>query len=222
MNGNRLARRLVRIIMNLLARVEVHGYENLPPAGSYTIAANHLGRLDVPLVYYVLDRTDVIVLIAEKYSEFAIFRWFARKLNSIFIDRYNPDIRALRETLNRMKRGEVLVVAPEGTRSPTEALIEARPGVSYLAAKAGVPVVPVAISGSEDRLVKAQLLRFKRPLITIRIGEPFMLQPLASKDREEVLKQHTDEIMCQIAALLPPKYHGFYTNHPRLRELLQE
>jgi 1-acyl-sn-glycerol-3-phosphate acyltransferase len=101
------------------------------------------------------------------------------------------------------------------------ALIHAWPGASYLAAKAGVPVLPVAVTGTEDVVVKDRLRHFKRIHIHIRVGEPFMLPPLNRQERDKILQQSTDEMMCQIAALLPPAYRGIYADHPRLAELLR-
>ena len=96
-------------------------------------------------------------------------------------------------------------------------------GVSYLAAKMGFPLVPVGIAGTYDEIFFVQLKHFHRPHINIHIGPMFSLPPLPaeSQGREEALKTDTDEIMCQIAAQLPPENRGFYADHPRLKELLQ-
>jgi 1-acyl-sn-glycerol-3-phosphate acyltransferase len=99
-------------------------------------------------------------------------------------------------------------------------LIEARGGTGYLAAKAGVPIIPAALTGTEDHLVKARLRRLQRVPVKLNVGKPFILPPLPVRNREAVLEQYTEEIMCQIAALLPPAYWGVYTEHPRLKELL--
>jgi 1-acyl-sn-glycerol-3-phosphate acyltransferase len=142
-------------------------------------------------------------------------------MDAIWVDRFGADFRALREMLNRLQRGGVLAIAPEGTRSQNGALIEGRPGVSYLAAKAGVPILPVAATGTQDALVEEQLSRFRKTHITVRIGQPFILPPLQSQDRDAVLQGYTDEIMCRIAALLPPDYRGVYADHPRLKQLTE-
>jgi 1-acyl-sn-glycerol-3-phosphate acyltransferase len=83
-------------------------------------------------------------------------------------------------------------------------------------------VVPVAVTGTEDELVAAQLRRLRRPRLVVRIGEPFLLPPLNNREREKQLQEHTDEIMCRIAALLPSDYRGVYAVHPRLLSILQE
>jgi 1-acyl-sn-glycerol-3-phosphate acyltransferase len=66
---------LIRLIFNLIARVEVRGYENLPKEGSFVITTNHLGIVDVPIAFYALDRWDMFVMIGEKWQNFGLFRW---------------------------------------------------------------------------------------------------------------------------------------------------
>jgi 1-acyl-sn-glycerol-3-phosphate acyltransferase len=165
---------------------------------------------------------DITMLIAEKYYANPVFRFLGKQLDGVFIDRFNADAGALREALNRLKRGGLVVMAPEGTRSPTEGLIEGQPGSGYLAAKAGVPIVPVGITGSEDRLVMQHLRRFHRAQIKAWVGKPFVLPPYDNKNREASIQHATDEIMCQIAALIPPHNRGIYAGHPRLSEILSQ
>jgi 1-acyl-sn-glycerol-3-phosphate acyltransferase len=216
-----IIRGLIRFLFNLIARVEVRGYENLPKDSSFVIATNHLGFVDVPIAFYALDRWDMFVLIAEKWGEIDLVRWVGKYFNFIFIDRFNPDIKALRKVISLMESNNILVIAPEGTRSRTGALIEAKPGVSYLATKLNRPIVPVAITGTEDKNLFGNLKRLRRSHITLTAGRVFSLPPLPRENRDEVLKRYTDEIMCHIAALLPEKYRGVYADHPRLKELLE-
>jgi len=219
--GYQLARFIIHTIVRLSCRIDVKGLELLPRSGSYIAVANHLGRLDAAMVYYFLDRPDVILLVAEKYRDNPLTAWFARQLNGVYIDRFNADFVAVREVLKRLKAGGVLVMAPEGTRSLTEALQPGNPGAAYLAAKAGTQIYPVGVTGTEDRKVWANLKRLRRSQVTGRVGQPFTLPPLKGSDRDAALKQYTDEIMCRIAALLPPGYRGVYAEHPRLQELLE-
>jgi 1-acyl-sn-glycerol-3-phosphate acyltransferase len=212
---------IIRRIFNLISHVEASGYENLPKDSSFVIATNHLGFVDVPIAFYALDRWDMFVLIAEKWGKIALVRWVGKYFNFIFIDRFNPDIKALRQVISLMEENNILVIAPEGTRSRTGALIEAKPGVSYLATKLNRPIVPVAITGTEDNNLFGNLKRLRRSHITLTAGPTFTLPPLPRENRDEVLNSYTDEIMCRIAVLLPEKYRGVYTDHPRLKELLQ-
>ena len=211
---------LVRVLINLLARVEVSGLENIPRDSSFVIAANHQGFIDTFLVYYALDRWDMFIVIGEKWGRIKFFRWVGKYFNFVFIDRFNPDLRALRNIIERMRAGQVLVIAPEGTRSRTGALIEAKPGASYLAAKLGYPILPAAISGTPDRIILNDLRHLRRAPVTVTAGKLFTLPPLPVKEREARLAQSTDEIMCRIAALLPEAQRGVYAYHPRLKQLL--
>jgi 1-acyl-sn-glycerol-3-phosphate acyltransferase len=220
--GFKFVQWMIRLLIRLTVRLHVEGMEKAPASGAYIVVSNHLGRLDPALVYYLLDRDDLVLLVAEKYAKVPFIPWVVRQLNSMFIDRFNPDIKTVREALNRLKSGSALILAPEGTRSKTEALLEARPGASYLAIKAQALIVPVALSGTEDRVVKANLRRLRRSDVTIRVGDAFTLPPMPSTDRDAALQAATDEMMCRIAALLPEKYRGFYASHPRTLELLQE
>jgi 1-acyl-sn-glycerol-3-phosphate acyltransferase len=215
-----LIRFLIRLLVPVVMRLDVSGMENLPEKGAFIAAANHLGVLDPVLVYYLLDRQDIILIIAEKHSKYTLVRWLVRNLDVIFIDRYNADMAVMREVLKRLRKGGVLVIAPEGTRSRSGTLLEGRQGASYLAAKAGVPIVPVGAVGTEDRLFLRNLKRLRKTPVTVRIGKSFCLSALPKENREAILQADTIEIMCRIAALLPPEYRGAYADHSRLKELL--
>jgi 1-acyl-sn-glycerol-3-phosphate acyltransferase len=209
---------LARWLFTLLSRLEVSGLENIPQRGGVILAANHLSRLDSPLVFAMVERGDVTALVADKYRRNWLLRPLIEVVHGIWIDRERADFQALRAAREYLQNGGGLGIAPEGTRSHTGALKEAKTGVAYLADKANVPVVPVAIWGTEAAI--AELSRLRRPVIHLTFGRPFCLPTLERSDRSAALQRNTDEIMCQIAALLPPAYRGVYAGHPRLSEIL--
>jgi 1-acyl-sn-glycerol-3-phosphate acyltransferase len=215
-----VVRWLVRALINLFAQVEISGYEYIPKGSDFVIATNHLGIVDAPLAFYALDRWDIYIPVAEKWEKNPILKWLGKYFNFIFIDRFNPDIKALRQILDLMKQDNVIAIAPEGTRSRVGSLIEGRPGVSYLATKLNRPILPVAIWGTEDKVFWGNAKRLRRNHVFMKAGPAFMLPPLPRENRDQALKQYTDEIMCRIAVMMPERYHGFYANHPRLKELL--
>lgn len=219
----KFTRFLIRFLLRLLTCVEVRGWENIPTAANFIITANHIGLVDAFLPFYIINNTNLVLMVGEKWEKLWIMRWLGRGLNFLFIDRFNPDLKAIREVIARMKHGEVLVITPEGTRSKVGYLIEGKPGVSYLAAKLGYPLAPVGISGTFDEIFFDQLKRLHRPHIIVNIGPSFILPPLPTEaqSREVALKVDTDEIMCRIAALLPQEQRGFYVDHPRLKEILE-
>lgn len=216
----KLVRFIIRIVMKLIARIEVRNTENIP-SGNFIMASNHLGRLDSAVLLYIFDREDIIMPVAEKYKNHPIFGVIGRAANAVWLNRFETDFHALREMLKRMKEGGMLVIAPEGTRSKTGALQPGKAGVSYLAAKSGYPVLPVALTGTEDRYVVEQLKHFRRIHITATAGKLMTLEMPQGKNREQILADQTEEIMCQIAALLPRGYHGVYADSPRLKELME-
>lgn len=215
---------LIQIFFKLTCRVKMNGIENLLSNDRVIAAANHLGTLDAPLILSqpeIAQHSNLIVPVAKKHSKYAIYRFAVKHLDFLWLDRFNVDLKTLKEVFKRLNKPEsLMVIAPEGTRSPTGALIEAKPGVIYIAAKSGAKIVPAAIINSEDKAVIQSFKKLKRHSITIQIGKPISIPSLPRQNKDAFLKKYTDETMCQIAALLPEQYRGFYANHPRLKEIL--
>lgn len=210
--------KILRTLIFGLTRPTFYGAENIPREGGVIVATNHLSRLDTLLLMLNPTRPDITALVADKYKRYPLFRWILETGGIIWLDRENADFGAVRTAVAVLNKGVALGIAPEGTRSKAATLLEGKAGTALVALKAGVPIVPVAISGTERVFTRAFTLQF--PKITITFGKPFRLPPLDRDRRDEQMKEYTEEIMCQIAALLPEKYHGFYAGHPRLKELL--
>ena len=111
---------LIPFVLNSFTKINISGYENLPEKGGFVIAVNHLGFLDAPMAYYALDNWNLFIPVAEKWEENPLWRFLGKHLNFIFIDRFTPDLKAMREIWNRMADGQTLVIAPEGTRARDE------------------------------------------------------------------------------------------------------
>lgn len=179
-----------------------------------------MSRLDIPVLFITPNRPEITALVTTKYLKYPLLRWFIVTAEGIWLDRDTADFSAFRKAVEALKQGKALGIAPEGTRSQTAKLIEGKPGTALLALRTGVPIVPVAIVGTEDGMSK--LLRLKRPRITAEYGKPIIPPKLDRSNREGQLQNLTVEVMCRIAAMMPQKYHGFYADHPRLKELLAE
>ena len=217
----RITRAVARFILKIIARIDIEGSIDYP-SGGLIVTGNHVGRLEAFLVILMANRDDIVLILAEKYRKYAFWRYVARKVDAIWVNRFDADLAAMREVMKRLQRGEVLAVAPEGTRSPTATLLPGKPGAAYLAGKTNLPIIPIGVTGTEDRVVVERLKRLRRLDIRARVGEPYRLPPMPRGDRDAWLHTQTDEIMCQIAALLPPDHRGVYSDHPRLWTLLQE
>ncbi len=214
-------RSIVRFVMNIIADVEVVGMEKLPQ-GNVIVAANHLGRLDTAVLLYILDREDIIMAVAEKYKNHLIFGAIGRAANAIWLNRFEADFAALREILARMQQGGLMVIAPEGTRSKTASMQQGKMGAAFLASKSGYPVLPVALTGTEDAGVLANLKRFRRSKIKVVASTAYSIEIPKGKGRDQAMNEATDELMCRIAALLPESYRGYYMDFPRVKELEQK
>jgi 1-acyl-sn-glycerol-3-phosphate acyltransferase len=214
-----LFRAIFRFLFWFLTDTTVRGVERIPTEGACILTLNHLGIVDAPLVFTLIKRNDATGLVGLTHKENPFLRWLVNQMDGIWIDRENPDVEALKKARGYLKKGWLLGIAPEGTRSDSHALIEAKSGVAFLADKLDGVIVPVGVAGTEGGLKK--MFAFQRPKFSAVVGEPFRLPPLDRKNREKSLQGNTDEIMCQIAVLLPPKYRGTYANHPRLKDLLK-
>ena len=209
---------MIQKVLNAIADVEIVHPEYLPENGAVILATNHMSRFDIPLLGVTPTRPDIRPLVADKYLNYPVLRWFSEQAGAIWIDRSKADFTAFRQAIEIIKQGGCLGIAPEGTRSTTKELLEGKSGIVLLAIKTGVQVVPAGISGTETAV--ENLMRFKRPHLKLNYGPPFQLPALSRENREEELQKSTDEVMCRIAALLPEKYHGFYVGHPRIKELV--
>jgi 1-acyl-sn-glycerol-3-phosphate acyltransferase len=214
----KLAKWLFHLAFVLLTRVEEKNLENLPAKGPYILAANHLSRADPPLLFTYFGGENVTGWVANKYRRNLFFGLLVRLGNPIFIRRGEIDRHAIEAAVEALRDGKIFGLAPEGTRSRVGSLLRGKTGIAYLADAAQVPILPVAITGTDT--VFRDLLHLRRPEITITFGELFSLPPLDPEDRNAGLRQNADEVMCRIAAMLPESYRGVYADHPRLKEFL--
>jgi 1-acyl-sn-glycerol-3-phosphate acyltransferase len=212
--------KIIKFLLFGLTKVEYQDTYLVPPEGPLIVVTNHLSRLDIPVLLENPVRPEITALVAEKYREHWFFAWILDTSGIIYLDRSKADFSAFREARRVIQSGVAMGIAPEGTRSHDHQLAEGKEGAAMLAMQLQVPIVPVGIHGTEKAF--QTLKKFRKPVITARFGESFLLPPFTRDNRAEQLKKGTEEIMCRIAMLLPEQYHGFYANHPRLNELASE
>jgi 1-acyl-sn-glycerol-3-phosphate acyltransferase len=222
-NAQRRTARFLRWLFNglfaLLTVRDVEGLDRFPTDRPCILATNHLSIYDPALIYGLIGDERFTGWAAEKWERHLIFGSILKLGGAIFIQRGQVDRRALDKALCWLRQGGIFGIAPEGTRSRTGGLIRGKTGVAYLAHEAGVPIIPLAHSGTEGSI--RSLFRFHRQKIRVRFGEPIHLTAPEPNQRNAALRRDTDEVMCHIAALLPAAYRGVYRDHPRLAELLQ-
>jgi len=189
-------------IFSVITRFCVRGLHNVPRQGPFIIASNHISWTDIPMVVQSLPNT--VVYMAKEESFYSRLGWLVRFLGAFPVKRGEGDRRAIKAADDQLKKGKIFVIFPEGTRSKTHTLAKAHAGLGMIALRAGVPVIPAAIWGSEFALKKF------RPEVTVQYGEPLLLKPKGNKITREDIETATDEVMHHIAAMLPPQYRGVY------------
>jgi 1-acyl-sn-glycerol-3-phosphate acyltransferase len=198
-----LAQLIARILIHSVARVHVEGAANAGIKPPYIIATNHLTSWDPPLIFAAWPaNAHLTVLAADKWRKVLPIRWLFDAMGAIWVRRGDVDRTALRACIDVLKRGGVMGMSPEGTRSRTGSLQQGRSGVTYLSIKAGVPVLPVALWGVEQ--IGPNLRRLRRTDIYLRVGPPLTMDPALSLDA------NTAQLMHTIAGMLPEKYRGVY------------
>jgi 1-acyl-sn-glycerol-3-phosphate acyltransferase len=193
---------LVKIVFAIIARVRLSGLENVPAAGPFIIASNHLSWFDVPLIPAYFSRP--VIYMAKEETFQSRIGWLVRFLGAFPVKRGEADRQALRTADEQLKEGNIIVIFPEGTRSRTHTMARGHSGLGMIALRSGVPVLPVAVSGSE------KLLKKFRPRITVTYGQPMILKPRGQKVTREDVDAATEQVMHRIAEMLPPEYRGAY------------
>jgi len=214
----RVVARVAQWIGHALASVSIEGLENLPRRGAVILAANHASNLDPILAgAWVSDalRTRRIHWLGKReLFSWPLFGWMCALGGVHPVDRSTTDIEAFRLATRILERGYVLLIFPEGTRSPTGALQEAKDGMAQLALRTGAQIVPIGISDSDRVWPKGRRLPspFPRRRVRVRIGEPFLAADVVppSLGRREAKAAATRAIMGRIASLLAPRQRGFY------------
>jgi len=191
----------------ILTNLHIEGMENIPSHSGYLLTINHQSLYDPPLALSFWSYAPE-ALGAEKtmYNNGIIgiiMRWYG----TLPVKRDGDDRAALRTALKVLQNDLPLLIAPEGTRHP-EGLRDPQHGASFLAMKTGVPLVPVAISGTAG--IFRTLRKGRRQKVEMVIGKPYHLPNLPDTTRRDALRIHTDYIMKKIAELLPNRHRGIY------------
>jgi 1-acyl-sn-glycerol-3-phosphate acyltransferase len=212
----RLVALICRVLLRCFTRVRVEGLEHVPRSGALIIAPNHISNADPPLIggwlAPALHRRPRFMAKEQLFA--GVLGWFLRSQGVIMVKAGGSDVDAYRVARALVEAGEVMVIFPEGTRSADGRLGTPRPGVSLLATRHGVPVLPVGISGTDDFLRRGQRLPHVGARVVVRVGRPY--QPVAERggDRRAALAAADAELMRRIAALVEPRHRGDWEPWP--------
>ncbi len=196
-----VAKRLVRwFIFPLLGGLEVHGVENVPAAGGAVIAPNHVSYLDPPFLSGFLPRRAYFMAKRELF-EVPVLGWVLHR-NCVFpVERGAPDRAALRHGVEILRQGQLLVIFPEGTRSSDGRIGPGELGCALVAGRAGVPIIPCAMVGS-DRILTRHARMLGRSRLYCAFGEPVTVEPdPRGRFSRPALQRATDTLMERVTTL---------------------
>jgi 1-acyl-sn-glycerol-3-phosphate acyltransferase len=204
----RLVTSTIRSLSRILCRVEDAELARVPHRGPLILAVNHINFLEVPVVYtHLMPRPITAFAKAENWKN-PLMRPLMDLWRGIPLRRGEADLAAMRLAIAALEAGQILAVAPEGTRSGHGRLLRGRPGIALLALRTSSTVLPIACHGYETFWQNAKRLR--RTDFEIAVGAPFRLHRTAGRQTGQVRQEMADEVMYQIAALLPRRYRGVY------------
>lgn len=201
-------RGVIRFLLFIFATWTVKGKENLPGQGPLVIVSNHLHIADSPIVAASIPRKSYFMAKEDLWHN-SWSRYWVENFGAFPVKRDSFDREAIRQAEDKLKQGFAVIMFPEGGRSPTAKMRQGLPGAALIASHMNVPILPVAIMGSE-KLKDLWWCFIHHPRITITIGKPFNLPPAEGKTSRERRQQMIDYIMRKIAALLPTEYQGVY------------
>ena len=208
---------LLKLIAKVFLNVSSEGIENFPQTGPVLVVINHLGNADTPALISVLPAPPDALGEIELF-ELPILGKLMDWYGMIWLHRGRADTRALRAALDGLAEGRIIIIAPEGRYSLTGALEEGTGGAAFLAYKSGAPILPIAITGTENENVYRYMKKFRRARVNVKAGKMFKLVEQTNgvsvnelKGRRNAVTEGTRQIMQSLAELLPEKYQGAYS-----------
>jgi 1-acyl-sn-glycerol-3-phosphate acyltransferase len=210
-----IARPLVRLVLGsifrVLAPVRIMGKENIPYGQAYIVAFNHVSLFDPPFlgVFWPehLEAMGAVDIWSRPGQNILVRLW-----GGIPVHRGEYDRELFDTVISALQSGHPLMIAPEGGRSHSPGLHQAKPGIAFITEKIDVPILPVGIVGTTDDFMH-KASRGKRPTLEMYIGKPLHLPAMQGRgeERRQARQANADMVMQALARLLPDEYRGFYS-----------
>jgi len=200
----------LKTITDLMFRVDSAELTKIPSRGPLILITNHVHMPEIPTLFLrLVPRPVTGMLLASRWDN-ALLRWMLNAFHIIPLRRGEADLAGLRLGLEMLHQGYIVIVDPEGTRSHNGQLQAGRAGAVLMALRSGAPLIPVVHYGSENYL--QNLRRLRRTDFHFVVGKPFRIDPQAATSLHHLRQPIIDEVMAQMAALLPPQYRGVYVD----------
>jgi 1-acyl-sn-glycerol-3-phosphate acyltransferase len=209
----RIINTFINRLLHMFVHIETGELKRIPAKGPLLLITNHINFLEGPIVYTELQRYQERNLTGFAKIEFwdnFVMGFLFDTWDTIPLRRGEADLSAIRDAVARIKAGAIFAMAPEGTRSHDARLRRAHSGIAMLGYMSGAPILPIAGYGHENYI--SDFKRFHRPTYHLTMGKPFRLDTGGQRIRGDMRQEMADEIMYQLAALLPERYRGEYAN----------
>jgi 1-acyl-sn-glycerol-3-phosphate acyltransferase len=200
-----------KALTGLMFRVDATALGKVPGRGPLIIVTNHVHIPEIPTLYVrLLPRKVYGMAQAERVLDRNLWGAILRWIDTIPVWRGEADLNALRTAIRILTEGGIILLDPEGTRSHDGRLQKGQPGVILMAVHSGAPVLPVVHYGSEN--YQENLKRLRRTEIHYVVGKPFRVDAGGERVTSATRQEMIDEVMYQMAGLLPPQYRGAYAD----------
>ena len=205
-----LTNAILYFLTSIACRIEDAELKRVPPEGPLILVANHISFLEAPINILRLAPRPITGFSKIENWDNRFYKFLFTLWDLIPITRGEVDRQAFRQAQEALKQNKILAIAPEGTRSQNATLQRGFPGVVILALRSDTPIIPIVAFGHEN--FNENIRRLKRTDYKLRVGASFRLVAGNGPISRDVRQQMADEIMYQIAALLPPQYRGVYSD----------
>ena len=200
----------IRFVLFVICNINKKALKAVPGQGPMILIGNHVNFLDVLAALTFSYPRKIFFLVKKETFNTPFLRFLFNTWGSIPVDRGTADFQALNKAANVLNQGHFFVIAPEGTRTNDGRLIQAHAGVVVIALKSKATIMPIVQYGMEK--FSENIKKLRRTKITMQVGAPFMICPSSTYPDKEERQLIADEIMYQMAELLPAKYRGYYSD----------
>lgn len=201
---------IIRFLLLFLCKIDYGDLKKIPKKGPLILFGNHINFLDAPLIFSKLWPRKFVCLVKKETFDKPFLKFLFDTWHGISVNRGTADFTAFNASIKALEESKILVISPEGTRTNDGKLIKGNPGILALAQKSGATIIPVVSFGAEE--FHNNFRKLRRTRIEFVIGEPFKLLLDTPYPDRDARSQITDEMMYQLAILLPEKYRGYYSD----------
>jgi 1-acyl-sn-glycerol-3-phosphate acyltransferase len=201
---------VIRFLLFFICKVDSQALKEVPEKGPMILVGNHINFLDAPIAATFLYPRQIMSFVKVETFDNPILRFLFKVWGSIPVKRGTADFRAMTQATNVLKEGQFFAIFPEGTRTSNGSLIKGRSGIVVIALKSNVPILPIVLYGTEH--FNKNFKRFRRTRVTFKVGKPFLINPDSPDESKDNRQLITDEIMFQLAKLLPEENRGYYSD----------